>query len=257
MGKKLSSAYVVGSHILVADRFGDIYRIKSDLSGEAEFFFSHYTTITASTLMANLSLTGNKDGKIVVLDAHNPFLVLAICQGHSEFITCLKPYGDDKFISCSADGKLRAWDLDQFTELQTVDLHELACDEFGPGMYVPFYILTESGDSFIAVLFAHPSMMMVFDVWAYKYRWIQLPFEVQSAAKLPNHKISEILEDSDGVDALSGYFFLDMCGDLWNNVGNAWHKIEVQAGCSGELVDFWKQNEGLKGGRGEGGAHNC
>mmetsp|Transcript_98633 Transcript_98633/g.306956 ORF Transcript_98633/g.306956 Transcript_98633/m.306956 type:complete len:360 (-) Transcript_98633:75-1154(-) len=116
--KKVVAAIFDGdARILIADRFGDVYRWqweKGASSDEPQLLFSHLAIVTAMVMTESgrFLVTGDNHEKIRVSCYPQAAEIYSFCLGHLGQITALGTLGEQAVVSGSTDGTLRVWSLD-------------------------------------------------------------------------------------------------------------------------------------------------
>ncbi|KAJ3074378.1 WD repeat-containing protein 4 [Podochytrium sp. JEL0797] len=128
--------------LVVADKFGDVYRIPVTGSDKIKLLLGHCSLVTDMILChsSNLLLTSDRDEKIRISKFPDTFEIQGFCLGHTGFITkmCLLPSPTSttpspRIASGGGDGSIRFWDIEQQAEVQP----HLTVSEFAPELNTP------------------------------------------------------------------------------------------------------------------------
>ena len=117
--------------MLVADKNGDVYRVKSEVAGDdnvPRLLLGHLSQLLDMTLdhQAERVITADRDEKIRVSRYPNSYNIENYCLGHTEFVTTvwLSRVSSDVVISGSGDGTVRLWNYKTGEQLLSHDVTE-------------------------------------------------------------------------------------------------------------------------------------
>ncbi|CAG8589565.1 12245_t:CDS:10 [Ambispora gerdemannii] len=123
-----------GSKIIVADKFGDVYRSfpidlpENNGKTSSQLLLGHVSMITDMTLtpLNKYIITCDRDEHIRVSRYPNAYNIESFCLGHTHFVSKLHiiPWAADFLISGGGDDFVALWDYVHGTLLQTLDVKQ-------------------------------------------------------------------------------------------------------------------------------------
>lgn len=109
--KRVSGVYQISDHaIIFMDMFGEVYSLDFRSSQEPVLMFGHFAVITASRMIGNRILTGDRDEKIRVSLNRTAEI---FCFGHKAYVSFVDGFArleENFFVSASADGVVRLFE---------------------------------------------------------------------------------------------------------------------------------------------------
>lgn len=103
------------SNLLCADRTGDVYSYDlTDVSVKnGKLLMGHLSILLDFKLTTDekFIITSDRDEKIRVSKYPNCYNIECYCLDHTEFVSCVILWGDDRIISGSGDGTIRIWNF--------------------------------------------------------------------------------------------------------------------------------------------------
>ncbi|KAJ3084465.1 WD repeat-containing protein 4 [Rhizoclosmatium hyalinum] len=152
--------------LVVADKFGDVYRIPLGAGSEkAKLLLGHCSLVTDMILSHEngLLITSDRDEKIRVSLFPDTFEIDGFCLGHKGFITKMAPVPNrpTEIISGGGDGTLIRWNVTTHSEIDQLSIAELA-EELKPvNGTSPTIITIKSSPTSSAIAVAYEAIPIV------------------------------------------------------------------------------------------------
>lgn len=128
-----SIAFVDDQTILVADKFGDLYRtdlFKEDDAEERKPVLGHVSMLLSVVVAGDKIITADRDEHIRISDLQRPYIIDAFLFGHTNYVWCLCLV-ENWLLSGGGDSWISLWSLDKNEEVTRFDLHKaIELDEY-------------------------------------------------------------------------------------------------------------------------------
>ncbi|KAI9340877.1 WD40-repeat-containing domain protein [Obelidium mucronatum] len=117
--------------LIVADKFGDVYRIPLGSGNEKIKLLLGHCSLVTDMLLSHENgflVTSDRDEKIRVSLFPDTFEIDGFCLGHTGFITkiCPVPHRPAEIISGGGDGTLIIWNLGTHSEVERLSIADFA-----------------------------------------------------------------------------------------------------------------------------------